>query len=218
VLAIASFGEGNHDEPPRHRSSVRPRQSREHGFRPSSPFGWKSLARIAQPLALSVASQAPSSGSNHSTAGHNARFACETPAATLLIDLIGQGCAYAAWFRSNAAHNPERLKPCQTPEETLQVETPRPGVSTRPETPAHPFTRPAPRRPRQRRLGSSRARLPAARVLRPARPAATDASGQLMHSTFFKDEHPDCARLSTCSRLADEASASRLWPRFRRLT
>jgi hypothetical protein len=89
-------------------------------------------------------------------------------------------------FRSKAAHNPQRLEPCQTPQETPQVETPRPGVSTRPETPAHPFARPTPRRLRQRRLGSSPARLPAVRILRPARPAARDASGQLVHSTLSK--------------------------------
>jgi len=67
-----------------------------------------------------------------------------------------------------------------------QVETPRPGVSTRPETPAHPFARPAPRRPRQRRLGSDRARLPVARILRPELPATRDASGQPVHSTLSK--------------------------------
>jgi hypothetical protein len=121
-----------------------------------------------------------------STAGHNVRFAYETPAATLLIDLFGQGCACAAWFRSNAAHSPERLEPCQTPQETPRVETPRPGVSTRPETPAHPFARPTPRRPRQERLGSNRARLPVSRALRPEVPAARDASGQLVHSTLSK--------------------------------
>ena len=158
MLAIASFGEGNHDEPPRYRGSVCSRQSREPGCRPSSPFGWKSLSRIAQPLTFSVASQAPPKGSHLSAAGHGARFAYKTPAATLLIDLLGQDCASAAWFRGNAAHNPERLEPCQTPQETPQVETPRPCVSTRPETPAHRFTRLTPRHPVKRRLGSRRAR------------------------------------------------------------
>jgi hypothetical protein len=152
-----------------------PRLSAGRAF-PVSPNRWRSLSPHRHRRAFPT----------RSPAGHTVRFAYETPAATLLIDLIGQGCACAAWFRSNAAHNPERLEPCQTPRETPQVETPRPGVSTRPQTPAHPFAQPTPRRPRQRRLGSSRARLPAARVLRPARPAARDASGQLVHSTLSK--------------------------------
>jgi len=118
VLAIASFGEGNHDEPPRHRRCVCPRQSRGHGCRPSSPFGWKSLTRVTQPLTFSVASQAPSDNSNCPIAGRNVRFAFETRAATLHIDPFGQDCARAVWFRNSAAHSPERLEPCQTPRKT----------------------------------------------------------------------------------------------------
>jgi len=114
------------------------------------------------------------------------RLAYETLAATPLIDLLGQGCACAARFRSNAAHNPERLEPCRTLQGTPQVETPRPCVSTRPEAPAHPFARLTPRRPRQRRLGSRRARPPTARTLRPEQLPARDASSQLLHSTLSK--------------------------------
>ena len=149
---------------------------------PVSPNRWRSLSPHRHRRAVPTTQQLATT----------CALRPKTLAATLLIDLIGQDCACAALFRSNAAHNPERLEPCQTPQETLRIETPRPGVSTRPETPAHPFARLAPRRPRQRRLGSTRARLPVPRVLRPERPATRDASGQLVHSTFFKDEHPGC--------------------------
>jgi hypothetical protein len=186
VLAITSFGEGKHDEPPRYRGSVCSRQSREHGCCPSSPFDWKSLTRFTQPLTFSVASQAPSRGSHLSTAGHSARFAYETPAATLLVDLLGQDCACAAWFRGNTAHNPERLEPCRTPQETPRVGTPRPCVSTRPETPAHRFTRPTPRRPIKGASAPAELDQPVPRILRLERPPARDASSQLVHSTLSK--------------------------------
>jgi hypothetical protein len=89
-------------------------------------------------------------------------------------------------FKGNAAHNPERLEPCQTPQETLRVETPRPCVSTRPETPAHLFARPTPRRAVKGASAPAELDQPVTRTLRPERPPARDASSQLVHSTLSK--------------------------------
>lgn len=137
------------------------------------------------------------------------RFAYETRAATLLIDPFGQGCAGAAWFRNSAAHSPERLEPCQTPRETRgskRLGRVYPLDLKRPHTRSPDLLRDTHVNGASApveldcQLGSDLAtrRASGQRCFRPTR---------ALH--VVKDEHPDCVWLSTCSRLVNEALASR---------
>lgn len=192
-----------------------PQQSRELGCRPSAPFGWKSLVRVAQPLTFPVTEPAPPSDSRRPPADHDAARARRplphrrlTHSVRTALAMPGLG-APPLTVRNASSRTRSSRFPCR-PNATDGWFHSISCVRT-PFRPTYSAT------PRQRRLGSHRAG--------PARPpnlAARATTGprcfrptRALH--VFKDEHPIRVWLSAHSMsLPKRPWASRLGSHFRR--